>query len=195
MGKESLPADFMHNFRCLALWHLGQAVGSRIQRVTDVFNSVLYRMAVLNTSALSEEDFLLTPQQVALYATQCYANPEERTVEVNTRLEQIRKDGLEFANLFQTVAPYRRLYTTSKGYIGLGPESTQVGDEVWIIGDARIPFVLHPRPDNSSVPDNSNHTNEVKQFQLVGETYLHGFMYGEAFELGLLDQLRWIDLI
>ena len=193
--QASLSAGFVHNFRCSVLWHLGQALGSRIQRVNDVFNSIMDRMAMLNRSALSEGDFLLTRQHVALFATQYYADSEERTVEANSMLEQIRKAGWEFANLFQKVASYRRLYTTSKGHIGLGPESTQVGDEVWIICDARTPFILHPQSENSNVPDNSIETKEVKQFQLVGETYLHGFMNGEALKSGLLDQLRWIDLI
>ncbi len=194
-GQASLPAGTLHHFRCWLLWHLGQMSGSRIQRVSDVVKSIVYRMAVLNRSALSEEDFLSTPQQVALYATQHCTQPEERTVELNAILEEIRMKGFFFSSLFEIVFPYRRLYTTSKGYIGLGPLSTQVGDEVWIICEAIAPFILHPQPENSNVPDNSIQTGGVKQFKLVGETYLHGFMNGEALKSGLLDQLRWIDLI
>ena len=193
--QVSLPAGCFHHFRCWLLWHLGQALGSGVQRITDVLKSIVYRMAVLIGSAQSEEDFLLTPQQVVLYATQYYAKPEKRTVEVDAINEKIQEDGLLFGRLVKGLWLYRRLYTTSKGYIGLGPLSTQVGDEVWVICDARTPFILHPQQENSNVPDNAVKTGEVKQFQLVGETYLHGFMHGEALKSGLLDQLRWIDLI
>ena len=191
----SLDADFLHQFRCMLLWHLGQASGSRVQRVTDVLESIVYRTAVLNGSARSEEDFLLTPQQVSLYVTQHCTQPEERTVELSAMLEEVFESCKQASLLIAMLQPYRRLYITSKGYIGLGPMSTQVGDEVWIICDGKTPFILHPQPENSNASNNSNETEEVKQFQLVGETYLHGFMQGEALESGLLDLLRWIDLI
>lgn len=190
-----LVADSLHHFRCMLLWNLGQASGSRVQRIRDVLDSIVYRMAVLNESALSEEDFLLTPQQVALYAKQNCAEPEEMTVELNAMLQEVEERSRLFSMLFAKTSPYRRLYITSKGYIGLGPLSTQVGDEIWIICDAKLPFVLHPQPENNNASENPNQTEEVKQFQLVGETYLHGFMQGEALESGLLDKLRWIDLI
>ncbi|KAK0510036.1 hypothetical protein JMJ35_007430 [Cladonia borealis] len=193
--QESLPADFLHQFRCLLLYHLGQASGSQVQRVTDLLESIVYQMTVLNGSARSEEDFLLTPQQVALYAIQNCAKPEERTVELDAMLEEVSECSQHFRFLIGRAQPFRRLYTTSKGYIGLGPMSTQVGDEVWIICDAKTPFVLRPQPENTNAPKSPTPTEEVKQFRLVGETYLHGFMNGEALQSGLLDHLRWIDLI
>ena len=193
--KGSLPADFLSYFRCWLVWSLGEALGSRMQRVTDVLESIVSRIAVLDRSALSEEEFMFTPRDFRLYATKLRTKPEERTAELNATLEEIRERSELFSLLLARPQAYRRLYTTSKGYIGLGQMSTQVGDEVWIICDARTPFVLHPQPEKSNVPDNSNQTEEVKKFQFVGETYLHGFMYGEALKSGLLDQLRWIDLI
>jgi len=65
--------------------------------------------------------------------------------------------------------PDRRLYLTERGYLGLGPSTTQEGDEVWVLKGARVPFVLR-WPETP--------TSEVER-QLVGETYLHGFMDGE----------------
>ena len=195
MYQLYLVADSLHHFRCMLLWHLGQAAGSQEQRVTNLLHSIGYRMAVLNGLARSEEDFLLTPQQVALYVIQHCTKPEERTMELNAMLEEVLECCKQASLLIAKVQPYRRLYITSKGYIGLGPMSTQVGDEVWIICDGKTPFILHPQPENSNAPENPNQTEEVKQFQLVGETYLHGFMQGEALESGLLDELRWIDLI
>ena len=187
-GRAFSRADILH-LRCWLLWHLVEASESGIEGVTDMLESIVYRMAVLNRSTLSEEDFLAVPQDLAHYAIQDVAKPEQRSVELNATVEEITENCDMFSRKFSSVYPYRRLYTTSKGYIGFGPMSTQVGDEVWIICDARTPFVLHPQPENSNVP------KAVKQFQLVGETYLDGFMDGEALKSGLVDQLRWVDLI
>ena len=193
--QSRMPTDFVHHFRCLILWHIGQASGSRIQRMTNLLESLMYRMTILNGSALSEEDIMLTPHEVELHDALNSLKPEERTVEVDTLLKQLAESAELFSNFMSRTSAYRRLYTTSKGYIGLGPESTQAGDEVWIVWDAKTPFVLRPQPENSNAPANPNQSREVKQFRLVGETYLHGFMYGEALKSGLLDHLRWIDLI
>ncbi len=61
----------------------------------------------------------------------------------------------------------RKLFTTQKGFIGMGPLSTTPGDQVWFMYDALTPFVLQPRPEDAN-------------FKLVGECYLHGFMHGEV---------------
>ena len=137
-------------------------------------------MVLLNESALSEEDFLSAPRHLAHYATLDGAKSEQRFMELNATTEEIAEKREAFSHFFSSVYVYRRLYTTSKGYIGLGPMSTQVSDEVWILCDTKTPFVLHPQLEYSNIPDNSNQTKEVKQFQLVGETYLHGFMNGKG---------------
>jgi hypothetical protein len=79
-----------------------------------------------------------------------------------------RADYGKFTVLGRTVAQ-RRLYLTSKWcLLGARPLSTQAGDQVWILKNAKVPFVL--RPLSSSGED---------LFELVGETYLHDFMHGE----------------
>lgn len=65
----------------------------------------------------------------------------------------------------------RRLFYTSKGYLGLGPALLQAGDIVSVLAGGTIPFVL--RRDSRSSPSK-------RRFQLVGEAYVHGIMYGEA---------------
>ena len=193
--QDSWPAELLDYFRCWLLGHVVKMSDSRIERVTDVLESIVNQMTLLNESALSEEDFLSVPQHLAHYVIPDGARPEQRNVELNATVERMMEKGDVFGHRFSTARPNKRLYTTSKGYIGLGPVSTQVGDGVWIICDTKTPFILHPRPETSNVPDDSDQTQEVKQFQLVGETYLHGFMNGEAFKSGLPDKLRWIDLI
>jgi hypothetical protein len=73
-------------------------------------------------------------------------------------MEQMRQE-IEHAN------DRRSLFRTSVGSLGIGPQSLQILDEVWILNGATVPFVLRPREDGT--------------FQLIGEAYLHGLMHGE----------------
>lgn len=81
----------------------------------------------------------------------------------------------------------RRLIIGEKGYIGLGPVDTAIGDTIYILGGGAYPYILRPSPDE--VMPNT--------FTLVGEAYIHGIMDGQAFtglsevaELSAEEQLR-----
>jgi hypothetical protein len=62
----------------------------------------------------------------------------------------------------------RRFFTTEKGYIGLGPEASRVGDLVCVLLGGPLPYILR-RSETS--------------FKLIGESYVHGLMRGEAIHL------------
>jgi len=71
----------------------------------------------------------------------------------------------------------RRLFKTSRGYLGIGHDSLLVGDYVAILPGSNVPFALRKVDGN--------------QYRLVGETYVHGIMHGEALEMN-----RWnLELI
>ncbi|KAG6999552.1 hypothetical protein G7Y79_00034g069750 [Physcia stellaris] len=59
-----------------------------------------------------------------------------------------------------------KIYITRKGYLGLGPISTETGDQICIFPTAEKPHILR------NVDDRGRHL-------LVGETYVHGLMNGE----------------
>jgi hypothetical protein len=61
---------------------------------------------------------------------------------------------------------FKKLYRTSKGYIGSGKSTMQVGDQVWMLCGGRTPFILRPVLEDGT-------------YTLIGETYLHGLMQGE----------------
>ena len=63
---------------------------------------------------------------------------------------------------------FRRPFLTEKGFVGLAPDVCEVGDVVCVFLGARLPYVLREREDGT--------------FQLIGEAYAHGIMYGEAWE-------------
>ena len=62
----------------------------------------------------------------------------------------------------------RRFCASEAGYIGWVPQTADVGDMLCVILGAEVPFVLRKRPSG--------------QYQLIGECYVHGFMYGEVFD-------------
>lgn len=61
----------------------------------------------------------------------------------------------------------KRVFLTKKGLLGLCPPSTQPGDSVWVLPNAKIPIMLRPLADTT-------------HYTLVGEVYLHGCMNGEV---------------
>lgn len=61
----------------------------------------------------------------------------------------------------------RSFITSKEGYIGLAPSETKPGDQIYILLGCRMAMVL--RPASSC------------QYQVVGESYVHGLMESEAF--------------
>lgn len=71
--------------------------------------------------------------------------------------------------LYQT-AHNRRAFTTSEGFIGLGPSTMKSGDQVMVLFGSELPSILRPRPQGG--------------FYLIGQAYiLH-----EELRLGSLTQ-------
>lgn len=82
----------------------------------------------------------------------------------------------------------RRLYTTEKGYLGLGPASVSPGDTIWIIPGHDKPVILRDAQRGSSMGDGEGSGSGEKRWRLAGETYVHGIMDGEhAKESGMED--------
>ncbi|KAE9380782.1 hypothetical protein N431DRAFT_477654 [Stipitochalara longipes BDJ] len=77
---------------------------------------------------------------------------------------------------------YKKLYRTSKGYLGYGRSSMQAGDEIWMLCGGRSPFVLRP-------------AFEGGKYILIGETYLHGCMEGEMITEELKARIGPVSLI
>jgi hypothetical protein len=68
------------------------------------------------------------------------------------------------------------MFTTTKGFMGLAPWNAEEGDLVCILKGGKTPFLLRLPPAGSV-------------YQLVGETYVHGIMGGEA----VAEDIRGID--
>jgi hypothetical protein len=88
--------------------------------------------------------------------------------EQNSRFHTVVNLSNEFCIRFRQVVGGRRLFTTSKKWLGLGPECLEPNDEVWLLKNAVVPFILRPQG--------------YSQYSLVGEAYVHGIMNGELMD-------------
>lgn len=59
-----------------------------------------------------------------------------------------------------------RPFRTKQGFFGLGTQCLQARDSVWIVPGCRVPLIFR--------------NVEGTRYQLVGGSYVHGFMDGEA---------------
>ena len=98
---------------------------------------------------------------------------------VNTIDQSFEKDGFDFFDQesftqsdYSDVCRFlgnRRPVRTSPHRIGLGLYETKIGDSVYILVGAKVPYILRPS------------SKQGKQV-LVGEAYIHGVMDGEAMD-------------
>lgn len=92
--------------------------------------------------------------------------------EGTSRLENMNiNNNLEWnaahVELVRTVCLYRRFFITEKGYLGLGPGRTEVGDQVCVLFGGKMPFILR---------------RVLNHFKLIGESYVYGIMDGEGLQ-------------
>ena len=66
----------------------------------------------------------------------------------------------------------RKLFSTSNGYVGMGPADMRQGDTVLLLSGGRTPFVAREAEALGSAQNKSWH--------LIGYAYVHGLMDGEA---------------
>jgi len=78
-----------------------------------------------------------------------------------------------FLNITESVS--RTLFRTENEYLGIGSRAYQTCDQVWLLEQARVPFILRPIPDTD-------------YYQLIGECYAHGVMQGEL--VGSIDFVK-----
>jgi hypothetical protein len=71
--------------------------------------------------------------------------------------------------------------TTERGYIGMVPQRSQTGDSIHLIFGLETPYVLRPLCEEGG-------EQSPERFELVGASYVHGIMDGEALDLEYADE-------
>jgi hypothetical protein len=80
--------------------------------------------------------------------------------------------------IVRSVTQGRRLAVTRKGALALCPAKTKVDDKVAIFHGGRMPFILRRISGSEMVQS----AGADEQFHLIGESFIHGIMYGDAFK-------------
>ena len=75
-----------------------------------------------------------------------------------------------YLSKMEVVVQDRRFFITRRGFVGLGPPSTQTGDTVYILQGVRLPYLIRPR--QRVYRDNT--------WAFIGETYVDGITYEQV---------------
>lgn len=71
-----------------------------------------------------------------------------------------------------------KFWLTRQGFLGMGPQTLEKGDEVFVVKGSRLPLIFRPIED--TIAQNLGISGHERGYFFVGQCYLHGFMDGEA---------------
>ncbi|KAH7377814.1 heterokaryon incompatibility protein-domain-containing protein [Pyrenochaeta sp. MPI-SDFR-AT-0127] len=96
----------------------------------------------------------------------------------------------------------RRVARTGNGYLGLVPDSSRVGDAVWLLQGAKVPFILRRAEGNKSQKRTNGGDSgsgdceeDGGQWEVMGESYVHGVMQGEVWNRIKEEELVDVQLV
>jgi hypothetical protein len=69
----------------------------------------------------------------------------------------------------------RMIRTEQKRYMGLASGDVRHGDEVWLLEGSKVPLIIRKRSEGCG--------------RFIGDAYIHGIMYGEAFKIDDCEDL------
>ncbi|KAG7284372.1 hypothetical protein NEMBOFW57_010745 [Staphylotrichum longicolle] len=91
----------------------------------------------------------------------------------------------EFKDQIRRVMLYRCLFRTAEGWLGTCSQTSEVGDEVWLLEGGAVPYVLRPQKMEDG----------QERFMFCGECYVHGAMNGELVRQGGLEDRMQVVVI
>lgn len=103
----------------------------------------------------------------------------QRPEENERLLKELGQGAHLYAAAIKSIGSGRKLFKTDGNLVGLAPVSAKRGDTIWFLPSSRVPFVLR-------------HCGG-KQYKLIGEAYLHGYMHGELGKFSM--PLQYISLV
>jgi hypothetical protein len=112
----------------------------------------------------------LTPNQDDYDLLKCFLKVNSAGRSLPTELEARNQDLAVQIRRLSQVSRLGKFFCTKNGRIGLGPVSTQPGDQICVFYNGFTPFIVRQRPELGS------------KYQLVGDSYTYTLMNGEAFE-------------
>lgn len=139
------------------------------ERYRRFCNAMTLQLSVDNQRASSQQT-----EQFHHYFQGMRKDPDPRGADPVT--ERLRTK--EIISMLLTNWPrYHHFCLTSEDRFAWVPWNAEINDKIYIIRNARLPYVLRPQADG--------------KFMLVGECWIQGLMEGEALDLGVVD---WEDI-
>jgi hypothetical protein len=175
------PSETALLFRSYVLLLLASCSLLDVSRLA--FRTCLKALTGFAEKDIESSNILFLEPEILELAEALAISENARSAEVNERVRSYYLQHGQFESKVSMALSGQRVYRTSKGYVGVGPVSVEPGDQVWMICDARVPFVLRPSA-----------TVKAK-YILIGETYLHGCMLGEMVTSNLENQLGPVCLV
>jgi hypothetical protein len=74
----------------------------------------------------------------------------------------------------------RSFFLTTQGYIGTGPPTARVGDDICAVMGSNVPFMLRSRNESIVCNDSQFSELDIPLYSFVGDSYVHGLMNGEV---------------
>jgi hypothetical protein len=188
LATEENATEFAANFCDVMEWNILYGITSLLKSRAPVEADIAYSCALL---ACLEEDLEHARRQGGersrLYGviTSCKRGIEllievarsggtpKQLAEVEARIRWLGSAGMKLVDGFlimdkvASMLRHRTLFVTKNGFLGLGPESMESDDEVWLVAGLSCPAILRPVAGPNV------------QYILVGTAFVHGIMNGE----------------
>lgn len=105
-----------------------------------------------------------------------------------TANDEVRAElwDIETSRIFQNIvisASGQRFFNTAKGFFGFGPEKCNVGGMVVVLSGGNVPYIIRPVPNMSDAIKAVANRRSDRCYTILGDSYVHGLMDGEIFEL------------
>jgi hypothetical protein len=160
--------------------YLGRCLHEVIWRtmICDKMGESLYENASeIARSLLAWDHKKMSSETKSWYSV--YGDPERTKLyfPASEKIKRQHEEGfmqtaVQYAGTALNMMHWKRFAASSDGYLASVPASSLPGDVVCVVMGAAVPFVLRPLGDG---------------YQLIGECYMHGLMYGEALEMTGLE--------
>jgi hypothetical protein len=124
----------------------------------------------------------------AAFWSQLWGNgPEAELVAKPDDPQRTKDRTYSFRTAWLYASKGRVMFHTDTGYVGRGPKTLSEGDEVCILQGGRVPYILRRVP--SKAGEGESQTRD--EWNLVGECYVSGAMYGELVEGEGIGEVQW----
>jgi hypothetical protein len=166
--------EFLEGDLCPKWWTVLEAMPSIYQQTGQIRTDVFWRTLITDTAGI-ERQHPAPPGYGAAFSA--WVSMKGFTDSTTARCMTTLRNTVEriTASEYETAfshAQHLRLFLTSRAALGIGSESLQEHDSVWIVPGSRVPLILRE-------------TGDQGVFHIIGGAYVHGYMHGEALQLDI----------